>query len=145
MRYRFMAVVALIAATSVTSLAVPSATAETAAPAASISSPEIPASPASEWVDSAQWVPGGPPGQETLSIMPTLLARASGTLATDAVMTDAVQMAGLHPWNSAVYASLKEQLECHLYLAVKVPYNLDTWRPSVPWLTELADLCNPNP
>ena len=46
-------------------------------------------------------------------------------------------------YSLAVYNSLMEQLECHLFLLVKKPYNLDTWRPSVSWLTELKDLCNP--
>lgn len=59
------------------------------------------------------------------------------------VWNDALAMAGRRPYSTATYSSMYEQLRCHLALAVKTPYNLDTWRPKVPWLSELRHLCNP--
>ena len=58
-------------------------------------------------------------------------------------MSNALALAGFRPYSNAVYSSLFEQLQCHLFYTFKTPYNLDTWRPSVWWPAELWDLCNP--
>ena len=44
--------------------------------------------------------------------------------------------------------SLLEQLECHAYIVSvvdpsKASWNLDSWRPAVPWWIEVFDACNP--
>jgi len=44
--------------------------------------------------------------------------------------------------------SLLEQLECHAYIVSvvdpsKASWNLDSWRPAVPWWIEVFDFCNP--
>ena len=81
----------------------------------------------------------GPYGS-TLSITPN---GTYGIGSAQAILNEALSIAGQPPYSPAVYSSLMEQLECHLALVVKKPYNLDTWRPSVSWIIELKDLCNP--
>jgi Protein of unknown function (DUF2599) len=101
-----------------------------------------PAAAASQtYVVSASWVTGQ--YGTTLTITPTNLTRLEGITAAGNVMGEALSIAGMPPYSPAVYNSLMEQLECHLFLLIKTPYNLDTWRPSVSWATELKDLCNP--
>jgi FtsP/CotA-like multicopper oxidase with cupredoxin domain len=138
MRFRLMFAATLVAAGGIAAAtAIPAAAATAALPAHLTSVQAQPKS--TSLVASAQWTNGG----KTLSIMPTLLARTYGESAAAPMMNDALSIAGKRSYSSAVYDSLLEQLECHLFLMVKVPYNLDTWRPSVPWITELAKLCNP--
>lgn len=58
-------------------------------------------------------------------------------------MNNALQIAGWPPYSSYVYQSMFEQLQCHLLVRLKTPYDLDAWRPVVSWVTEIRDLCNP--
>ncbi|HEV2639181.1 MAG TPA: DUF2599 domain-containing protein [Actinocrinis sp.] len=90
---------------------------------------------------SAHWV-NNPLGG-TLSIIPTGIAQTIGISAATGVWNNALGMAGVRPYSTAVYNSLFEQLQCHLFFRFKTPFNLDTWRPSVSWAAELADKCNP--
>ena len=112
-----------------------------AAPAsASPAQPARPAASSSAHVQSATWIYQPAYNGSTLSITPN---GTYGIGSAQAIMNEALSIAGQPPYSLAVYNSLMEQLECHLFLLVKKPYNLDTWRPSVSWLTELKDLCNP--
>jgi Protein of unknown function (DUF2599) len=76
----------------------------------------------------------------TLSIMPNATYAVGSA---QAVLSEALSIAGMPPYSSAVYNSLMEQLECHMSAVFKQPYDLDTWRPSVSWSTEILDSCNP--
>lgn len=95
------------------------------------------------WAANAWWW-WNPAGGWTLSITPTGLAQAAGTSATSRVWNDALAIAG-NRWTgySDGYSSMYEQLECHLYFRFKTPYNLDSWRPVVPWWSEVYHRCNP--
>lgn len=93
------------------------------------------------YANSARWI--NTPYGQTLSITPTGAAQAIGISAASGVWNNALHLAGTPPYSSAVYASMYEQLQCHLFYKFKTPFNLDTWRPSVSWATELHALCNP--
>jgi hypothetical protein len=110
-----------------------------AAPAlASPAQPARPAAVSSAHVASAVWV--NTPYGASLSIMPN---STYGLGSAQAILNEALSIAGMPPYSPAVYNSLMEQLECHISAVVKKPYNLDTWRPSVSWAAEVADSCNP--
>jgi len=112
-----------------------------ASAAPTLASPAQPARPAaasSAHVASAVWV--NTPYGASLSIMPN---STYGLGSAQAILNEALSIAGMPPYSLAVYNSLMEQLECHISAVVKKPYNLDTWRPSVSWVTEVADSCNP--
>jgi hypothetical protein len=80
----------------------------------------------------------------TLKIDPSGFARAVGISAAQGVMNNALSIAGWPPYSQSVYNSMFEQLQCHMSLApYKSTYDLDTWRPSVSWVTEIHDDCNP--
>ncbi len=96
---------------------------------------------AATYATSAHWI--AHPQGATLSITPSGWAQAVGISAASGVMSNALGIAGWRPYSLAVYNSLFEQLQCHLLFRFKTPYNLDTWRPSVSWSTELASRCNP--
>jgi Protein of unknown function (DUF2599) len=110
-----------------------------AGPAAA--SQPTPMHPDLTYATSAQWL--NRPQGGTLSITPSGIAQAIGIPAATGVMNNALSIAGFRPYSQAVYNSLFEQLQCHLFFKFKTPYNLDTWRPSVSWAYELAKLCNP--
>ena len=102
----------------------------------------VPASAnALQYANGAHWI--SQPRGATLSITPTGLAQSIGVSAASGVWNNALAIAGYRPYSSYVYNSMFEQLQCHLVFRFKTPYNLDTWRPSVSWATELSDLCNP--
>jgi hypothetical protein len=96
-----------------------------------------------QYVQSAEWL--NLPRGETLRIMPTTYARVRSVAAASQVLADALKIAGAPPYNNAVYNNLLVQLQCHLVLALKVPYDLDTWRPSMSLPLEIRHLCNPLP
>lgn len=105
---------------------------------ASPAQPARPSVSSSAHVASATWV--NTPYGATLSIMPNA---TYGVDSAQAVLDEALSIAGMPPYSSAVYNSLMEQLECHMSALFKKPYDLDTWRPSVSWSTEILDSCNP--
>lgn len=138
MRFRpsFAAIIGLVAAMALGFSAAP-ASASTAHPAAAVG----PALPSLKYAQNAWWVFG--PLGGTLRITPSGMAQLIGPSAAQSVMNNALQIAGWPPYSSYVYNSMMEQLKCHLVPAIKTPYDLDSWRPIVPWATELRDLCNP--
>ena len=93
------------------------------------------------YVTNAWWSTG--PLGTTLHVIPTVYGGDHGIIGASAMMAQAIKIAGSQPYSSAVYASLFEQLQCHLVVILKIPYNLDTWRPNVPFATEVAHRCNP--
>lgn len=97
--------------------------------------------PTLTYAENAWWVWG--PFGGTLRITPSGIAQAIGISAAQGVMNNAVQIAGWPPYSSYVYNSMFEQLQCHLLVRLKTPYDLDSWRPSVSWATEIRDECNP--
>jgi Protein of unknown function (DUF2599) len=94
------------------------------------------------WAANAWWW-WNSAGGWTLSVTPTGLAQSVGTAAAGRVWNDALAIAGTRPFSPQVYASLYEQLQCHLWYTFKTPYNLDSWRPQVAWWYELYTRCNP--
>jgi hypothetical protein len=114
-------------------------------------SPASPAQASTSLVQKAAWIRSG----ETLSVTPTAWARfvavvnsSDGNVNRNAsnakvMLGDALSMAGFRPYSPKIYDSMREQLQCHLDLAVKTPYNLDVGRPLVPYSEELRKLCNP--
>jgi Protein of unknown function (DUF2599) len=93
------------------------------------------------YATNAWWVYG--PYGATLRITPSGVAQALGTSAAQGIMNNALGIAGWPPYSQSVYNSMFEQLQCHLLWRFKTPYDLDTWRPSVSWATEVHDECNP--
>ena len=92
---------------------------------------------------NAWWV--NEPLGATLRITPSGLAQVEGLSAASGVMSNALTIAGTPAYGNAVYKSLLEQLQCHLLVRLKTPYDLDTWRPSVSFASEVRDKCNPLP
>src|SRR5476649_2163896 len=76
-----------------------------------------PIHPGLTYATSAQWL--NRPQGGTLSIT------AIGIPAATGVMNSALSIAGFRPYSQAVYNSLFEQLQCHLFYTFKTPYNLD--------------------
>ena len=95
------------------------------------------------YADNAWWVKD--PVGATLRITPSAWAQVEGISAASGVMSNALAIAGKPPYGNAVYKSLFEQLQCHLLVRLKTPYDLDTSRPTVAWVTEVNDFCNPEP
>lgn len=100
-----------------------------------------PARPSLTYATNAWWVYGK--YGATLRITPSGIAQAIGPPAAQGIMNNALSIAGWPPFSNSVYNSMMEQLECHLILRIKTPYDLDSWRPSVSWATEIHDECNP--
>jgi hypothetical protein len=138
--HRIPVIAAAVAAAATVALSAPPANASPARSTQAVVS-DSPARPSLTYATNAWWVSG--PYGATLKISPSGIARAIGTSVAKRVMNNALSIAGWPPYSTAVYNSMFEQLECHLFLGVKTPYDLDTWRPSVSWATELHDLCNP--
>ena len=69
---------------------------------------------AATYADKASWVTSAL--GDTLRIDPSPLARTLGIAAARGVMNNALSLAGEPPYSSAIYASLFEQLQCHLAL-----------------------------
>ncbi|MEA2406348.1 MAG: hypothetical protein QOE69_467 [Thermoleophilaceae bacterium] len=109
--------------------------------AASIFTSSASATTMGRYAVAARWI--NTPYGATLSVTPSGLAQAMGTPAATGMWNDAFAMAGWRPYSSQVYASMYEQLQCHLWYVFKTPYNLDTWRAQVPWWYELYRRCNP--
>ena len=84
---------------------------------------------------NAWWV--NEPLGATLRITPSGLAQVEGLSAASGVMSNALTIAGTPAYGNAVYKSLLEQLQCHLLVRLKTPYDLDTWRPSAVSYTHL--------
>jgi hypothetical protein len=97
--------------------------------------------PSLTYATNAWWVYG--PYGGTLRITPSGVAQAIGLSAAQGIMNNALQIAGWPPYSQSVYNSMFEQLQCHLLVRFKTPYDLDSWRPSVSWATEVYDECNP--
>ena len=94
-----------------------------------------------KYVVAARWL--ARPLGATLSITPTGYAQTVGISAASGVWNNTFTLVPYRPYSSAVYHSLYEQLQCHLFFRFKTPFNLDTWRPSVSWVSELRHRCNP--
>jgi uncharacterized protein DUF2599 len=102
-----------------------------------------PSASALTYTENAWWTTG--PLGATLHVTPSGAAQAIGISAAEAMWAKALEIAGTPPYSREVYDSLYEQLQCHLVIRLKTPYNLDTWRPKVPWPDELRAQCNPLP
>jgi hypothetical protein len=98
---------------------------------------------ATTYARNAWWITR-PLGQ-TLRITPSRWAQVEGISAASGVMSNTIRIAGWPAYSNAVYKSMFEQLQCHLLVRLKTPYDLDTWRPSVSFATEVKDKCNPPP
>jgi hypothetical protein len=97
--------------------------------------------PTLKYATKAWWVNG--PYGVTLKIDPSGVAQAEGVVAAKGIMENAITLAGWPPLAPGDYNAMFEQLECHLLWRFKTPYDLDSWRPSVSWATEVHDECNP--
>lgn len=88
-------------------------------------------------VESLDW--GEREGGESLGVVPTAWARASGAAAQDLVWT---QVVAREP--RADTPSMHDQLLCHMLGAPdKEQWNLEPWRPEVDGFTMIAERCNP--
>jgi hypothetical protein len=138
--HRIPVIAAAVAATATVALSALPANASPTRSTQAVAS-DSPARPSLTYATNAWWVSG--PYGATLRITPSGIAQNIGTPAAKGVMNNAIGIAGWPPYSQAVYNSMFEQLECHLFFEFKTPFDLDTWRPSVSWATELHDLCNP--
>jgi Protein of unknown function (DUF2599) len=140
---RFHRIPATIAALAAAATLVLSALPAVASPVLSTQtvSHNLSARPSLKYATNAWWVYG--PYGATLRITPSGIAQTIGPSAAQGIMNNALSIAGWPPYSQSVYNSMFEQLECHLLWRFKTPYDLDTWRPSVSWATEIHDECNP--
>ena len=119
--HRIPTIIATLAAAATLVLSAVPASASSAQPAQS-AQPGVhnsPALPSLTYATNAWWVSGQ--YGATLRIMPSGIARVMGISAAQGVMNNALEIAGMPPYSPAVYNSLMEQLECHLFLAIKRP------------------------
>jgi hypothetical protein len=90
----------------------------------------------------------------TLSVVPSECGRITAHVNARPLLDQAADSATPpsgepHGWEPNA-GSLLEQLQCHVWFVSvvqpnKAAWNLDSWRPTVPWSIEVFDLCNPPP
>jgi Protein of unknown function (DUF2599) len=138
-----LALAAGIAVPVTVSAGTASASTFTSAHLVSSASRNLPAQPSITYAVKAWWVKG--PYGLTLRIDPSGAAQAIGPTAARGIWNNAWRLAGPPPHSLLKGAtnSMFEQLECHLLWRFKTPYDLDAWRPSVSWVNEVYDECNP--
>jgi hypothetical protein len=100
-------------------------------------------------VNAAQWLKRGKnaPQGWTLSIYPSPCGRVTAAIDAWSMLSEAVGATSEGGWKPGLnQGSMLLQLQCHALAAqLKVPWNLDGWRPEVGLPAMLRAACNPGP
>jgi hypothetical protein len=83
-----------------------------------------------------------------LVVVPSACGRSVASTRAAAAFRQAIELAAPPRGRPSGWdphpGSLLEQFRCHAEFAPRKPsWDLEAWRPAVPWLVEVLDLCNP--
>jgi len=104
-------------------------------------------------IEGANWTYNSVERGYTLHVFPTTCGRLTSGLDPSTAFTQAIAKAtgipkGQHKSFDPNAESMFEQFECHARSGIatfKSSWNLDSWRPQVPFAQEVKEKCNPRP